>query len=111
MAYDEVLAERIRERLDEAGGLAEKRMFGGLAFLEHGNMTVGVLGDDLIARVGPQNTAVALARPGARAFAVTGRPMRGWVMVAGEELDDDALDDWITWARAHVATLPPKSGL
>jgi TfoX/Sxy family transcriptional regulator of competence genes len=83
-------------------------MFGGLAFLEHGNMTVGVIGDDLIVRVGPEQTAAALARPGAREFDFTGRPMRGWVVVAGEQLDDEPLDGWIERARRFVATLAPK---
>jgi TfoX/Sxy family transcriptional regulator of competence genes len=107
MAYDEGLAERIRERLDDAP-VTEKKMFGGLAFLEAGNMTVGVIGDDLMVRVGPDNTAAALARDGAREFDMTGRPMKGWVVVAGEALDDEPLTQWIAEARAFVATLPPK---
>jgi hypothetical protein len=72
-------------------------------------MMVGVNGDDLIARVGPEATEQALSRPGARFFDLTGRPMRGWIMVEGSVLDDDAaLAAWIEEARAFVATLPPK---
>lgn len=107
MAYDESLAERVRERLHDAV-VTEKKMFGGLAFMEHGNMTVGVLGDDLIARVGPEATDAALARPGTRVFDFTGRPMRGWVVVAGDGLEDDALAGWVEQARGYAATLPPK---
>jgi len=108
MAFDDGLAERLRDRLREATGVNEKKMFGGLAFLTDGNMTVGVHGDDLIARIAPDETAGALAEPGVRPFDITGRPMRGWVLVAGEALDDAVLDRWAEQARAFVATLPPK---
>jgi TfoX/Sxy family transcriptional regulator of competence genes len=108
MAYDEVLAERVRDRLRDVVEVTEKKMFGGLAFLTHGNMTVGVHGDDLIARIDPARTDAALARPGVRPFDITGRPMRGWILVAGEALDDGALDSWIAEAGAFVATLPAK---
>jgi hypothetical protein len=108
VAYDEVLADRLRERLSDRMGVTEKKMFGGLAFLTDGNMTVGVHGDDLIVRISPDATDAALARPGVRRFDITGRPMRGWILVGGEELDDDALDRWLTEAGDFVATLPPK---
>jgi TfoX/Sxy family transcriptional regulator of competence genes len=108
MAYDHTLAERIRERLAGRTGVTEKAMFGGLAFLSGGNMTVGVHGDDLIVRVHPDATQDALTRPGARPFALTGREMRGWLLVAGEQLDDPVLDGWLAQASAFVATLPPK---
>jgi TfoX/Sxy family transcriptional regulator of competence genes len=108
MAYDEALAERIRDRLRDADGVTEKKMFGGLAFLTHGNMTVGVIGDDLIVRVGPDATDGALAQPGARAFDMTGRSMKGWVVVDGAALDDEVLAGWIGQGTAFVGTLPPK---
>jgi hypothetical protein len=108
MAFDDALAERIRERLGDVLGVDEKKMFGGLAFLTGGNLTVGVFGDDLIARIGPDGQAAALAEPGVRRFDITGRPMRGWILVAGEALDDGVLDSWIKRARDFVATLPPK---
>ena len=108
MAFDDVLAERIRDRIRGAAGVREKRMFGGLAFLTDGNMTVGVHGDDLIVRLAPGDTDTALAEPGVRPFDITGRPMRGWILVAGEVLDDGVLDGWIARARRYVSTLPPK---
>jgi hypothetical protein len=108
MAYDEALAERIRGRLRDEPAIAEKKMFGGLAFLEHGNMAVGVIGDDLLVRVPPDDTDAALRHPGVRRFDMSGRPMRGWLVVAGEGLDDDTLASWIERSRAYVATLPPK---
>jgi TfoX/Sxy family transcriptional regulator of competence genes len=108
MAYDDALAERVRDLLRDAVAVTEKKMFGGLAFLTYGNMTVGVHGDDLIARIDPDGTDAALARPGARPFDMTGRPMRGWILVAGEALDDSVLEGWIEEARGYVATLPPK---
>jgi TfoX/Sxy family transcriptional regulator of competence genes len=108
MAFDDTLAERLRDRLRDVAGVHEKKMFGGLAFLTGGNMTVGVHGDDLIVRIAPDDTPTALAEPGVRPFDITGRPMRGWILVAGEALDDDVLDGWIERARTFVATLPPK---
>jgi TfoX N-terminal domain len=84
MAFDDVLAERIRDRLRDVDGVIEKKMFGGLAFLSYGNMTVGVHGDDLIARIDPAATDAALKQPGVRIFDITGRPMKGWILVAGE---------------------------
>ncbi|MFI8965592.1 TfoX/Sxy family protein [Streptomyces sp. NPDC053493] len=96
MAYDEGLAERIRGHLGPDPEVTEKRMFGGIAFFWRGNMAVGVTGDDLMVRVGPDATAEALARPGARIFDMTGRPMRGWVVVdASAVTEDGALAAWI----------------
>ncbi|WP_406464898.1 TfoX/Sxy family protein [Streptomyces sp. NBC_01622] len=109
MAYDEGLAERIRERLGADPDITEKRMFGGIAFLRSGNMAVGVTGDDLMVRVGPDATDAALARPGTRIFDMTGRPMRGWIVVAGSAVaEDEALGEWIDEGRAFAASLPPK---
>jgi hypothetical protein len=108
MAYDEVLAGRIRDCLREVAGVTEKKMFGGLIFMTHGHLTVGVYGDGLIARVGAEGMDAAVAEPGARPFDMTGRPMRGIIVVAGEVLDDRGLEHWIRQARGYVATLPPK---
>ncbi|WP_030606024.1 TfoX/Sxy family protein [Streptomyces fulvoviolaceus] len=109
MAYDERLAERIRERLGADPEITEKRMFGGTAFLLHGNTAVGVTGDDLMVRVGPEATDAALARPGTRIFDMTGRPMRGWVVVDGAAVaQDEALGDWVAEGRDFAASLPPK---
>ncbi|MEU5540336.1 TfoX/Sxy family protein [Streptomyces sp. NPDC020362] len=109
MVYDEGLAERVRERLGTDPDITEKRMFGGIAFLHRGNMAVGVTGDDLMVRVGPEATEEALARPGARIFDMTGRPMRGWVAVAGSAVaEDEVLGEWIDEGHAFAASLPPK---
>jgi TfoX/Sxy family transcriptional regulator of competence genes len=109
MAYDAVLAERVRDRLAAVAGVSEKKMFGGIAFLTYGNMTVGVYRDGLIVRIDPATMdAVLAAEPGVRPFDMGGRPMRGWVLVASEALSDDHLERWIDQARRYVATLPPK---
>jgi TfoX/Sxy family transcriptional regulator of competence genes len=109
MAYDEGLAERVRERLGVHQDVTEKRMFGGIAFLYRGNMAVGVSGSDLMVRVGPEHTDAALARPGTRVFDMTGRPMRGWILVDSSALaEDEALGRWVDEGYAFAASLPPK---
>jgi TfoX/Sxy family transcriptional regulator of competence genes len=109
MAYDEGLAQRIRERFGAEPGISEKRMFGGIAFLLHGNMAVGVSGDDLMVRVGPDRTDAALARPGTRIFDMTGRPMRGWILVDGAAVaEDEVLGAWVEEGHDFAASLPPK---
>jgi TfoX/Sxy family transcriptional regulator of competence genes len=108
MAYDDELAQRIRDRMTAVAGVSEKKMFGGLAFLTSGNMTVGVYRDGLLARIDPQAMDAALAEPGVRLFDMGGRPMRGWILVAGDGLSDDDLERWIDQSRRYVATLPPK---
>jgi TfoX/Sxy family transcriptional regulator of competence genes len=108
MAYDAVLAQRVRDQMLAVAGVSEKKMFGGLAFLTAGNMTVGVHGDDLIVRVDPESMDAMLAQPGVRPFDMTGRPMRGWILVASDRLSDDELERWIGQARSYVSALPPK---
>ena len=108
MAYDEVLAGRVRDGLRDVAGVTEKKMFGGLAFMADGHLTVGVYGDGLIARIGAAAMNEAVTEPGVRPFDMTGRPMRGIVVVAAETLDDSALRSWIARARDHTASLPPK---
>ncbi len=109
MAYDEGLAQRLREALADADGLTERRMFGGIAFMLGGNMAVGVTGDELMVRTGPDRYAEALAHPDARVFDMTGRPVRGWVVVAPDGLADDAaLGAWVEMGVAFARSLPPK---
>ena len=108
MAYDQALAERVRALMRGVDGVTEKSMFGGLAFMTSGNMTVGVHGSDLIVRLNPDDTDDALTRPGTRPFDISPRPMKGWIMVAGDALDDKTLKRWVTQARDFVATLAPK---
>jgi TfoX/Sxy family transcriptional regulator of competence genes len=109
MAYDEALAERVREQLAPQPGLTEKAMFGGLAFLLDGNMAVGLSGDELMVRVGPERADEALARPHTRPFDMTGRPMKGWILVAQDALGEDGeLADWVGEGVAFARSLPPK---
>jgi TfoX/Sxy family transcriptional regulator of competence genes len=108
MAFDELLADRVRSCLQQVAGVSEKKMFGGLAFLTGGHLTVGVYGDGLIARIGAQDVDAAAAEPGVRPFDMTGRPMRGIVVIDSAVLDDTALDRWVGQARSYVAGLPPK---
>ena len=109
MAYDEGLAHRIREQTNDVTGLTERKMFGGLSFLLEGNLAVGVIGEDMIVRVGPEHDRTALEMPSARSFDFTGRKMKGWVMVApdGTQEDED-LQNWIKMGLDFAATLPPK---
>lgn len=81
MAYDEGLAQRIREILSESPGYEEKKMFGGIGFLLHGNMACSVIREDLIVRVGAENYTAALQLPNVELFDITGRAMTGWVVV------------------------------
>ena len=109
MAYDEGLAIRIREVLGGEPGLTEKRMFGGLAIMLDGNMAVGVSGDDLMVRTDPAQQDALLAEPGARPFDLTGRPMKGWLVVDAGGLAEDAdLRRWIERGVAFARSLPPK---
>lgn len=112
MAYDEDLANRVRERLADQDGVTEKRMFGGLAFLLQGNMAVGLSGGgDLMVRVGPDGTDEALAEPHTRLFDMTGRPMRGWILVAPEGVSTARqLGAWVNLGLEFARGLPPKGG-
>lgn len=109
MAYDPGLAQRIREALGERGDVEERRMFGGIAFMVGGHMAVGLSGDVLMARVGTERHADALALPHVRPMDFTGRPLAGYVYVDPPGIADDAaLAAWVGWCAAHAAALPPK---
>ena len=109
MAYDEGLATRVREVLDDQPGVAEKQMFGGLAFLVHGNMTCGVRGEDLIVGVAADTAEAVLDEPGVRPFDLTGRPMKGWLLVEPDgHAEDEDLRRWVDRGLAHASSLPPK---
>lgn len=109
MAYDEMLAARIRTAMTGEDNLVEKQMFGGIAFLLNGNMTCGVVGEKMVARVGPDQYDTALENRFAHPMDFTGRPMRGRVFVAPEGIQREAeLHTWIELARNYVSTLPPK---
>lgn len=109
MAYDAGLAQRIREALEDRPGLSEKAMFGGLAFLVDGKMFVGVQGSIMMARVGAERHADALAVPHVREMDFTGRPMKGYVYVDPPGLQEDRnLRHWVQWCVSYAAALPPK---
>jgi hypothetical protein len=109
MAFDESLATRIRDALARKKGIEEKKMFGGVGFLLNGNMLVGVWKDSLIVRLGPDNYDDALLEPHVKELDITGRPMKGWVLVEPEGVkDDDPLSGWIQRAVKFVRTLPAK---
>jgi TfoX/Sxy family transcriptional regulator of competence genes len=113
MAYSESLAERVRRQLAVRPAMLEKKMFGGVGFLLLGNMCVGIWKTSLILRLGPEQAAAALKQPDVREFDITGRPMRGWVLVDAEGLESDAdLEKWLDQAIDFVSTLkfkPTKS--
>lgn len=109
MAYDEGLAQRVREVLADRKDLEEKRMFGGLAFLLSGHMCVGVLGEELMVRVGPEAYEKSVRLPHARKMDFTGRPMKGFVYVAEKGIAvDRELKRWIARGVAFVSALPAK---
>lgn len=109
MAYNQALAEDIRMRLGDHPGVSEKEMFGGIAFMIHGNMAVGVTGDELMVRVGKEAHDEAVGRTGARIFDMSARPMKGWIVVSPDGLATEAaLEAWVDQGVAYAASLPPK---
>ena len=110
MAYDEGLAERIRGVLAEWAGVAEKRMFGGLAFLVDGHMSVGIVQDKLMVRVGPESYDRVLRDRHVRRMDFTGRPMKGFVYIVPSGYESDAdLQRWVNLGVTFVTSLPAKA--
>jgi TfoX/Sxy family transcriptional regulator of competence genes len=110
VAYDEDLADRIRELIADEPNVTEQRMFGGLAFLVGGNMSVAASGQGgLLARVGPEDTEALLAKPHVEAFAMRGRRMRGWLRVDAEGVRTKRhLEPWVKRGVAYARSLPAK---
>lgn len=109
MAYDERLRERLLTAVEDESDIVTRKMFGGFAVMWRGHMLAGVLGDDLMVRVGPAAYEDALTLPGAREMDFTGRPMRGMLMVSADQVaDEDGVREWVQRAKEFVATLPAK---
>ena len=110
MAYDEDLAARIRELIGEEPGVTEQRMFGGLAFLVGGNMSVAASGQGgLMVRVAPEETDALVGEPHARPFEMRGRPMQGWLRVDPEGIGSRSqLEPWVRRGVAYARSLPAK---
>src|SRR5262249_15285389 len=109
MAFDQKLADRIRSLVRGRSGMTERKMFGGLAFLHRGHMCFGVVGYDVMVRVGPENHQAALARKHVRPMDFTGRPMKGMVYVAPAGVrSTPALRSWIERGIAFSETLPAR---
>ncbi len=109
MAYDEGLAEVLRNHLADETGITERKMFGGLCFMKHGNMLCGVHAGGGMARIGKQAEEEALKIAGVAPLSFTGRKMGGMVDVSEDTFaDDDLRRQIVELALAHAATLPPK---
>ena len=109
MAFNEPLAARIRDALARKKYIVEKKMFGCVCFLLNGNALAGVWKETLIARLGPDEAEAAMQKPYVRAFDITGKPMRKWVAIESESVEDDEqLNEWIELAIKFVRTLPAK---
>lgn len=113
MAYDELLAARFRDTLEGVANITEKRMMGGVCFMVNGNMIGGAHREKtgegrFMFRVGKENEAEALARPGAMPMIHGSRRMGGFVFVDDGECDGPALADWVALARQYAESLPPK---
>ena len=110
MAYDESLAERLRELAQDEPPMTEKKMFGGLGFMLEGNMAVAASSrGGLMVRIDPDDADRFTAAPGVERFEMKGRRMNGWLHVDGAQLEtDETLSEWLSVGIDFAATLPPK---
>ena len=110
MAYDEALADRIRELIGQEPGLTEKKMFGGLAFIVGGNMAIAASGQGgVLARVDPEQSDALVAETTATPMVMRGREMAGWLRVDTEDVRTDAeLAKWVEHGLGYARSLPPK---
>jgi TfoX/Sxy family transcriptional regulator of competence genes len=109
MAFDKKLAARIRVALERKKNIEEKKMFGGIVFMLHGNMLVGVWKNSLCVRLGQEQAEEALLEPHVKVFDITGRPMKGWALVEPQGINgDDELKGWMQRAIKFVGKLPAK---
>ncbi len=109
MPYSEEIDSRIRKIVSRWGIIDCRKMFGGVCYLIRGNMFCGVYKDYLILRLGESQAVEALKTPRTRPFDITGRPMKGWIMIEGGGVENGALlEEWLDKARNFAETLPPK---
>jgi hypothetical protein len=108
MAYNVSLSERIDQLIKNKKGFIRKEMFGGIGYMLNGNMCIGIHKDDLIVRFDPATSESLLSKKHVKPFAITGRPMKGWLLVNNESLKDKELEKWFELAFTFVKTLPPK---
>lgn len=107
MSHNELLARRIREILDDLRGITEMKMFGGIAFMLNGNMLCGIIGDDFIARLDPDNYEIYLKRSHTRKFERSGRVMKGFILVSPKGYEDEIdLSFWVKTCVSYAAALP-----
>ena len=107
MAYDADLAEKIEALIKKRKNVTRKDMFGGVGFLLNGNMCLGVHKNDLIVRFNPNKTNELMKKAHVKPFDITGRPMKGWLLVSGEAAREE-LNQWLDISLEFVQTLPAK---
>jgi len=109
VAFDEDLAERVRDLISSRSGVTEKRMFGSNCFLVGGNLAVCVRQDELLVRLDPQDAETAITEDGVRVAEMGSRVMKGWVFVSAEKvIDDESLGEWVDAGAGYAASLPKK---
>lgn len=108
MPFDEMLVRRIESVMPDSSGLEPKSMFGGIGYLVHGNMACGVYKEFLIVRVGLERYEQVLSNPQTRVFDITGKVMKGWVMVDSQTLSEQDLANWIEMGMEFASGLPKK---
>jgi len=108
MPYDEKLAARVDELLKGKKNFAGKKMFGGIGYMLNGNMGIGIHKDDLIIRCDPADTDKILVEKNVKVFDITGKPMKGWLLITPEGTKGNGLQNWFKRSLAFVQTLPAK---
>jgi len=110
MSYDESLAQRVHNLLKRQQGFSQRKMFGGLCFMLHGNMCCGITQNELMLRLGEINAQKALEMPYTRVMDFTGKPLKSMIFVEQPGFkEDDDLKYWVSQAVKFVKSLPPKS--
>lgn len=108
MPYNEELADRVRRALAKERGVTERKMFGGIAFMVNGSMACGIVRDELMVRVGPDQHAKLASAPGTRLMDYTGRPMKGFLFVDASGYTGRSLGTWVKRCLAYSGSLPSK---